>query len=137
MYSSDEYDSHSESDYSYESNNIDNNLIEDILDLYNEFKERFSTMPFFLSNMKATDLTDITRKCLTNDIDYFVDCIKVDNKLYYKFTNEYKNVLDISFTLYKNTIKRYKRELDYHNWSIICYRYTDKLHLRHVSLLIN
>lgn len=125
MYSSDEYDSYSDSEFSYENEAIDNISIDDIIDVYEEFRERFSLMPFFLSKLKSSDLTDITYECIYDNSDYYNNNIEVNSRLYNKFIDEYKDIIYISYKLYNNFINNYNSSIDLYTWGLICYNYSD------------
>lgn len=126
MYSSDEYDSNSESDMSCEYDILDIVSIDDIIDLYYYFAERFALMPFFLHKMKSTNLTDITYECLNNTIECYIENMLeyYDSRKYQKFLDDYSNEILISYQIYTNFLRKYKSSIELSDWEFICYKYT-------------
>jgi hypothetical protein len=90
---------------------------DNIISLYYEFKQRFSYTPFFLANLKSTDLTDFFIELL-----YYKDTFKYKKlPLLNFFLKEYSNELDISFNITEKLLTSCKYKLDYDSWTRFCY----------------
>jgi hypothetical protein len=106
------------SDSSDEEDPIDNFFhtnLDAIIDIYDDFRDRFSHNPMFLQKLTSSDLTDL-----------FIDCI-FHNKLTYNLTehetvfyNEYQHEVDISYMLVFPLLYKYKHRLARTTWISFC-----------------
>lgn len=114
--SDDNISSHDSDEFDIIQNFLDYHT-DNIISLYYEFKQRFSYTPFFLTNLKSTDLTDFFIELL-----YYKDTFKYKKlPLLNIFFKEYSNELDISFIITQKFLKTCKYNLDYDSWSHFCY----------------
>jgi len=91
-----------------------------IIHLYEDFKNRFTYSPFFLANLKSTDLTDFFIHLL------YYNYNPKQNLSHLKFFSiEYENELCISFNIANNFLKTCKYNLDYNTWTYFCYKKSD------------
>jgi hypothetical protein len=91
-----------------------------IIHLYEDFKNRFTYNPFFLANLKSTDLTDFFIHLL------YYNYNPKQNLSHLKFFSiEYENELCISFNIVNNFLKTCKYNLDYNTWTYFCYKKSD------------
>lgn len=130
----DEYDIFSESSNEFEyinkndliskfmSDNIDN-----IIDFYDNLKDKFRLSPFFLDKMQSFDITYILIILLYEDIRSLNFVKKSDHKtqtLYSTFIREYYNEIDYSYKLFTKFLKYYKVSIDFDSWSDFCFAYS-------------
>lgn len=103
--------------------NIFDNHLDSINNIFNDFKNRFSLTPFFLGNLKITDLTD-----------FIIDLYKFNkntniylNTIQNTFQNYYNSELNISYNIIINFLKQNKINLNlqYNNWIKFCYKFSD------------
>ena len=91
-----------------------------IIHLYEDLKNRFTYSPFFLANLKSTDLTDFFIHLL------YYNYNPKQNLSHLKFFSiEYENELCISFNIVNNFLKTCKYNLDYNTWTYFCYKKSD------------
>jgi hypothetical protein len=120
------YNNESDSDpYLIFINNIYDYHIEYIDAMYTDFKNRFICTPFFLGNLRNTDLTDFIINI------YQLDSKKQKNQKYhnnlYNFKSYYNSELYLSYNIIKSFLKQktINLSLEYDNWVNFCYRYSD------------
>lgn len=116
------YDESSASDTSDDEDPIDyffHTNLDAIIDIYDDFRERFSHNPMFLQHLSSSDLTDL-----------FIDCI-YHNKLVHSLTerdtifyNEFHYEVDISYMLVNNFLHKYKYKLPLTIWIQFCCIFT-------------
>jgi hypothetical protein len=103
-------------------NNIHDNHLEYIDVMYTDFKNRFRFTPFFLGNLKNTDLTDFIINLYQLD-----QTSKKQNNNLYNFKSYYTSELYISYNIIKTFLKQktINLSLEYDIWINFCYRYSD------------
>ena len=118
-------DGYSEGSFSSSNNEIDKFLhesLDNILDIYDDFKCRFAYNPYFLGNLKGTALTDFFIDVLFLQEDTILS--KKDYSLFYEFYEEYQSELSISFTIVDNFMSNYKCNLSPSTWAIFCLHFS-------------
>ena len=93
----------------------------DILDIYEEIKERLSHSPFFFSNLKYPLLTEfIISFVLSNTTKLPI------NKKYLDIFNDYYSVeVESSYNIIQKFLRKFKRNLPYNKWQEFCFKYSD------------
>lgn len=102
--------------------NILDNHLDTINYIFQDFKNRFSLTPFFLGNLKITDLTN-----------FIIDLYKSNknthtylNSIQNTFLNYYNSELNISYNIINNFLKnKIHLHLQYNNWVKFCYHFSD------------
>jgi len=90
-----------------------------IIDIYDDFRDRFGHNPMFLQHLSSSDLTD-----------FFIDCI-YHNKPVHSLTendsifyHEFYYELDISYMIVNNFLHKYKYKLPRTTWIQFCCTFT-------------
>lgn len=121
----------SEIKYNFTINNFDT-----ILDTFYELKDRSSSSPFFICNMKYIDFENYIESIVFDNqntlhiLDYNIN----------KFALFYRNELTVSYDIINNLIKTYKytkpnSKLNLYNiWIVFCYKYTDLYELNNLQI---
>jgi hypothetical protein len=117
-------------DYSDDShvstNDIDTFLsdsLDDIMDMYDEFKSRFSYDPFFLGYLQSTELTE-----------FFTDILFVkahlrskspqNSNVYDNFCEEYEKEISTSFAFAHPFLMKHDFNLAISTWALFCFKYS-------------
>lgn len=117
-------------DYSDDShistNDIDTFLsdsLDDIMDMYDEFKSRFSYDPFFLGHLQSTELTEFF-----TDVLFVKDHLRSkspDNSdVYYNFCEEYEKEISTSFAFAHAFLMKHDFHLEPSTWALFCFTYS-------------
>jgi hypothetical protein len=95
----------------------------DILDIYEEIKERLSHSPFFFSNLKYPLLTEfIISFVLYNGNDTTTMCSQGTLNLF----NDYYSVeIESSYNIIYKFLRKFKRNLQYNKWQEFCFKFSD------------
>ena len=109
------------------STNQDNILLyytDDILDIFDDYKERFVTMPDFLCNLKGFVFVNFITEYISCPTTYPFKNTKTisENEI---FEDIFKNELIISYNIIHKFIKQFKIDLSFNNWKIYCHKYSD------------
>lgn len=91
-----------------------------IIDMYDDFKERFSHNPEFFSCLQSTDLTDLFVECLFKDTTQHF----IMNDVLSVFYDEFSDEINISYEIVYRFLKCHKHKLDWVRWIDFCYRFT-------------
>jgi hypothetical protein len=122
-----ESDSYSEGSYSSSNNEIDKFLhdsLDNIMDMYDDFKCRFAYNPYFLGHLRGTDLTDFFIDVLFIQEDTENIITKKDYTLFYTFYEEYQSELSTSFAIVDNFLSKYKYNLSPSLWAVFCLQFS-------------
>ncbi|NDC93798.1 hypothetical protein EB118_12215 [bacterium] len=97
--------------------------IEDVIDIYDYFKETFTYCPEFLGKLYSTDLTnfleDVVSNCVTQPP------VNID-----KFINQFSNELELSYTCVNGYLKKVcNTNVTPGEWAAFCKEYT--IHLKY------
>lgn len=111
-----------EFDNEYHSKNIELHFLseytENMLDIFDDLKKRFSLNPDFLCDLKSTQFIDfISTIILYNKYTHKVNFS--ENDLIY-FYNIYNKEIDISYHIVNKFVKTFKIDLDCNNWIQFC-----------------
>jgi hypothetical protein len=108
-------------------NNIFDNHLDTINNIYNDFKNRFIVTPFFLGNLKNTDLTNFIIDLYQRNINTPL----TENHIY--FQSYYSSELNLSYNIITNFLKQktINLNLQYNNWIKFCYTFSDLYELFH------
>ena len=124
----DEYDDFDENYKNYQSNSYDDFIdkfytfhLDEIIDIYYEFKQRFSLSPFFLAELKSTELTEFSIDSILNNLNL----PKINDEYIEYFNYYYKNEIYTSYKIMARFLKTWKYNLTEKNWIIFCYIHTD------------
>lgn len=99
----------------------------DILDMYEEIKERFSHSPFFLSNLKYPLLTEfIISFVLYNDLQ-----LPINNT----FNDYYSIEIESSYNIINKFLRKFKRNLQYNKWQEFCFKFSDLHELKSNNII--
>jgi hypothetical protein len=97
---------------------FENNL-DAIIDIYDDFRERFSYNPRFLQKLASSDLTNL-----------FIDCLFEDNppsplsERDMCFLHDYENEISISYSIVYSFLYKYKYRLPQKRWIMFCSNFT-------------
>lgn len=111
------------------------NIFDHHLDTINyickDFKNRFSLTPFFLGNLKITDLTDFIIDLYKSNKNTQIYLNSIQNT----FQNYYNSELNISYNIITNFLKQKKinLHLQYNNWVKFCYKFSDLYELLYLN----
>jgi hypothetical protein len=120
-------DGYSEGSFSSSNNEIDKFLhdsLDNIMDMYDDFKCRFAYNPYFLGHLRGTDLTDFFIDVLFAQEDTENILTKKDYTLFYTFHEEYQNELNTSFAIVDNFLSKYKYSLSPSSWAVFCLQFS-------------
>lgn len=116
-------------DYSDDShistNDIDTFLsdsLDDIMDMYDEFKSRFSYDPFFLGHLQSTELTEFF-----TDIIFVKDPnmnTNINSDVYENFCEEYEKEISTSFAFAHSFLTKHDFNLAISTWALFCFKYS-------------
>jgi len=95
------------------------NNLDEIIDMFYEFQERFSHNPFFLQRLESSHLTDLFIDCLFGQKTH-----QVLNESNCAFYTEYQPEVDTSFTIAYSFLYRHRFKLSHALWVKFCYEYT-------------
>jgi hypothetical protein len=98
--------------------------IDEILDMYYEFKNRFSYDPFFLGNLQSTDLTEFFTDLLFVSNVLKMDKYCVINNEFVSFNEEYQNELSTSFSFAHSFLLKYDFNLPSSIWAFFCFKHS-------------
>lgn len=98
--------------------------LDDILDMFYEFQERFSWCPFFLANLKSTHLTDFLIDVVFNN-RHRQPLNRTQLVLYERFIVEYEVELHISLTMVNTFLNRFKCTVPPLSWALFCFSFSD------------
>jgi hypothetical protein len=101
------------------------NYLDDVLDLYYEFQERFSWSPFFLGRLKSTDLTDFLVDCIFIPRNIKSRITYTSLSLYEPFLQEYRQELHVSFTMIDKFLSCLKVQIKRPDWGLFCFHNSD------------
>jgi hypothetical protein len=102
--------------------------LDDVLNICDEFRDRFRYDPSFLSDMKCTDLTDLLIDAIFHGEDYEVSD---KHTLFDYFINEYRSELGISYSIVTNfcchvrSTFHNQTNISYEGWCWFCYHLSD------------
>lgn len=107
---------------SFEIDKFHTESIDEILDMYYEFQNRFSYDPFFLGNLQSTDLTEFF-----TDLLYVSNVSKhtkyhLNNSDFLTFSEEYQNELSTSFSSAHSFLLKYDFNLHPSIWAVFCFK---------------
>ena len=105
--------------YDFSCDDFLDDYTDDLLYIIEDLKSRFSTSPFFISNINLPILTNYMINCIFKKIP------RIPNNNHLVFTNYYKNEIDISYNIIYNFLKRFKIILPYNSWVYFCYMHSD------------
>jgi hypothetical protein len=114
--------------------NIFDNHLNTINNIFYDFKNRFSITPFFLAKLKVTDLTDFIIDLYNfNKHGNIIN----DGTGRGTFNNYYNSELNISYEIITNFLKQNKFNLNlhYNNWINFCYKFSDLYEFLHLNYL--
>ena len=99
--------------------------IEDIIDIFYEFQQRFGYDPPFLHYLKAPRLTDLFVECASNKRPIFQTV--PNNYVFDKFQEEYQNEIYISYSIINNFTANstFDIKVKYSDWTYFCFNYSD------------
>ena len=110
----------------------------DILDIYEEIRERLSHSPFFFSNLKYTLLTEFIISFVLyndNDNDTTTMCSLgtgtsnedvVRRQGTFNLFNDYYSVeIESSYNIIYKFLRKFKRNLQYNKWQEFCFKFSD------------
>jgi len=101
--------------------------MDDILDLYYEFQDRFRFNPFFLGVLKITDLTDFCVNCVFYDSGVSSFGIKLSlpqTKIQSRFETDYFTELRLSYKLVNTLLSQFDVICSYNEWICFCIKYS-------------
>jgi hypothetical protein len=112
----------STSDASEDEDQVDKffeNNLDAIIDMYDEFRERFSHNPYFLQKLVSSNLTD-----------FFIDCLFENNQV--RSLNErdicvlqeYENEINISYSIVYSFLYKFKYRLPQNHWIQFCSKFS-------------
>lgn len=139
---SDAEKSHSDDDFDHQTQDqnkiqkfICNNL-DDILDIYYDFKDRFSFNPYFLGLCKPTDLSDFFAMCLYNNGESPRSASSASRTLQERFQTEYSNELSTSYYIVATFLEQFDHVLIPLVWIRFCIKHSDLCEMRNGSQII-
>ena len=100
---------------------------ETILDIYYDFKNRFSFSPLFFSYLKPSDLTRFVTDTLFDNYPSMKHNNYITN-----YSDEYRNELSISYNIITPFFQQFQYQLDYNTWVNFCYLYSDLVEFQRV-----
>lgn len=98
--------------------------MDDILDLYYEFQDRFRFNPFFLANLKITDLTDFCVDCVFYDESFGIKLSIPQTKIQSQFEKDYFTELRLSYKLINTLLSQFDVICSYNEWICFCIKYS-------------
>ena len=129
MDSSEESDYHSEHHYSPVNHDIDifiSEHLDDILDIFYDFRERFSWCPYFLAHLQCTHLTDFFTDILFHPQNFKSRRLtRTQIELYDRFIREYESELHTSLSIADGFLSKFKRNLLPLDWALFCFSFSD------------
>ena len=113
------------------SNNQDVLLLyytDEILDIFDDYKDRFVTNPDFLCNLKGfvfvNFIVDYILHPVLHAVTHAVKNTKTvsENEI---FEDIFKNELTISYNIIDNFMKQFKIDISFNNWKTYCQKYSN------------
>lgn len=98
--------------------------LDDILDMFYEFQERFSLCPYFLANLKCVHLTDFLIDVIFHNAGHR-RLTRAQLVLYERFIFEYESELHISSTTINGFVTPFKRRVPPLDWALFCFSFSD------------
>ena len=100
--------------------------LDNVLDIYDDFRERFSMNPFFIANMTCIDLWNIITDCLYNyyGTKVYRDNVQNNLPLYTRFIQEHSSELQTSYHIMWNYLDTLHYRLSPHLWGYVCFYYS-------------
>jgi hypothetical protein len=102
---------------------------DDIIDIYEEFKEKFSCSPFFLSYLTYPLLTDFLLSFVLSKPK--LGNVSNKNDYLYDFNNFYKVEIESSYNIICTFLRKFKKNLLYDTYVDFCFKLTDLHELKH------
>jgi len=94
---------------------------DDILDIYHEFKKRFSSSPFFFSHLTYPILTELVFKIVMGN-GIYLDIPKPSLDVFKEF---YNVEIEYSYNTLTSFLRKFKKSLSYNSFVQFCFLYTD------------
>ncbi len=103
--------------------------MDNIIDIYEDFKERFAYNPEFFQYLTSCDLTDFSIQCIFGKKNTFFELLTVPHnfitvEVMNAFKNLYSQELDISFYIMYGFLKQNKYRLSKDLWIRFCFLHT-------------
>jgi len=122
-------DSSSDDDYTSteEENLVDKFLfhhIDDILDIFDDLKERFKYDPTFLASLKSPQFIDF----VTDQLFYPNRSLAEDanwQDSFDDFVDEFNHEVNLSYYLVDMFFEKFQHKLSFPKWIELCYQFTD------------
>jgi hypothetical protein len=97
---------------------------DEILDIFDDYKERFVTNPDFLCNLKGFVFINFIVDYILHPVTHAVKNTKTvsENEI---FEDIFKNELTISYNIIHNFMKQFKIDISFNNWKTYCQKYSN------------
>lgn len=105
----------------------------DILDIYEEIKERFLHSPFFFSNLKYPLLTEFIISFVLSNANSGLQS-QINKNYLNLFNDYYSSEIEFSYNIIQKFLTKFKRNLQYNKWQEFCFKYSDLHELKYNNI---